>query len=74
MRARMRAVVNLGQLRRGELRVTLCRSQPLVAHQLLDGPQISAFLQQVGSEGVAKGVGMHLGGEPAAHGDLFDQY
>ena len=59
----MRAAVNLCDLPDRELRIALRRREPFVAEQLLDRPQIRAFFQHVGAEGMAQSVGMDLGGQ-----------
>jgi hypothetical protein len=41
----VRAVVDLGQLRGGQLRVALGGGEAFVAQQLLDGAEVGAFLQ-----------------------------
>ena len=68
----MRAVVDLRQLRSGELRVTLRGGEALVAEQLLNGAEVGAFFKQMGSEGVAQRVRVNVGGKPAQDGDALD--
>ena len=43
--------------------IALRGRKPGMAQNLLDRPQISAFLQHVGSKGVAQRVRMHVGGK-----------
>jgi len=50
------AVVDRGQLGGGELGVALRGREALVAKQLLNGTQVSALFEQMGSECVAQGV------------------
>jgi len=69
---RMSLVINLGQLSRGELGVSLRGGEPLMAEKLLNCAQVGAFLKQMCAESVAKRVRMHICGEPAANGDPLD--
>ena len=67
----MRPVVDLRQLRGGQLRVALRSGETLVAEQFLNSAQVRAFLQQMRSEGVAQRVRMHISRKAAQNGDAF---
>ena len=43
-----------------------------MAEQLLNGAEVCAFFEQVGSESVAQSVRMDVGGKPAQDGDALD--
>ena len=60
----MRAVVDLGYLADGELRVALRGRQALVAEQFLDSAQVGALFQHVRAEGVAQRVRMDIRRQP----------
>ena len=53
-----------GELGGGELGVALGGGEALVAEQFLDGAEVGAFFQQMGAEGVAQCVRVHVGGRP----------
>src|SRR5713101_3354697 len=55
-----------------ELRITLGSREALVAEHLLDGAQVGAFFEHVGSESVAQGVRMNVGRESLGNGDFLD--
>jgi hypothetical protein len=55
-RAGVGAVIDRGDLAEGELGVALGGGEALMAEKLLDGAEIGAFLQQVRTEGMAKGM------------------
>ena len=59
-RPRMRLVVDLRQLRGGQLRVALRRREPLVAEQFLNRTQVSAFFQQMRAECMTQRMRMHV--------------
>ena len=71
-RARMGAVVDLGDLGCGELGVALGGGEAFVAEEFLDGAEVCAFFEHVGSEGVAEGVGMGFVGQSVGDGEGFD--
>lgn len=52
--------VNLQEMFEIEVCVLLSRCQAFVAKKLLDYPQIRSPAQQMGSEGMAKGMGANL--------------
>ena len=54
-------VVDLFELRGGELGVALGGGESLVAEQFLDGAEVGAFFKEVSAEGVAEGVGVGVG-------------
>src|SRR5262245_37135018 len=55
--ARMRPIVHLHQMLCAHVRVALGGAEAAVAQELLDEPQIRAFAEHVGGEGVAQRVG-----------------
>src|SRR6266571_3405811 len=57
---RVGLVVNFHQVFDGDLGVFLRGCEAFVAEHLLDGPEVGAFVEQVGSEGVAYGVRARL--------------
>ena len=59
--AGMGLVVDLFELRGGELGVALGGGESLVAEQFLDGAEVGAFFKEVSAEGVAEGVGVGVG-------------
>ena len=71
-RAGMGAVIDLGQLRGGELGVALGCGKALVAQQFLYGAQVGALFKQMRTEGVAQRVRMHVRGQAAKNGDALD--
>ena len=71
LRPRMRPVVHLRQLRRGELRIALRGGEPLVAQQFLNRAQVGAFFQQMGAESVAQRVRMDVGRKSAQNRDAL---
>ena len=70
--AGMGAVVDGGELRGGELGVALGGGEALVAEQFLNGAEVGAFFEQMGSEGVAQGVRMNVRRQAAQDGDALD--
>ena len=53
LRPRMRLIVHLQHMLHGQLRVALRSRKPFVPQQLLNRPQISAFLQHVRPKSMA---------------------
>jgi hypothetical protein len=68
----MGLIVHMEHVFDGELGVALRGGEALVAEHLLDGAQVSTFLEHVGAEGVAQGVGMDIGGKSFGDGNLLD--
>src|SRR5690606_20388224 len=66
--ARMRAVVDAGEVLEIEVRVHLGGADIRVAEQLLDGPQVAAGLEEMAGEGMAQHVGVHAGRQPLPDG------
>jgi hypothetical protein len=49
----MGLVINRKQVLHGELRIALGGGETFMTKHFLDGPQIRAFFEQMGTEGVA---------------------
>ena len=58
--ARMRLVVNCGQLIQVQMRITLRRRQAGVAEQFLDHSQISAAVKQMGGKAMTQTMRSHF--------------
>jgi hypothetical protein len=63
--ARVRFIVNLHKLIHAHMGVALGGREAHVAQHFLDGPQVRPRIQQMGGEGMAKGMGTHLSQETA---------
>ena len=68
----MSTVVDLSDLCCRELGVALGGGEAFVAEEFLNGAEVCALFQHVGSEGVAEGVGMGFGGKSVGDGEGFD--
>src|SRR5690606_30548398 len=66
--ARMRSIVDVGQMLEVKVGVDLRRRQARVAEQLLDGAQISARLEQMRRERMPQHMRMDPNGHPAPTG------
>src|SRR6266850_3466680 len=71
-RARMGLVVHVHDMLDRELRVPLGRRQTLMAQQFLDGAQVRAFFQHVGTKSMAESMWVHVGGKAFGDGDALD--
>jgi hypothetical protein len=63
--ARVRFIVNLHKFIHTHMGVTLGGREAHMTQHFLDGPQVRTRIQQMGGEGMAKGMGAHLSQETA---------
>ena len=55
--SRVRGIVDLLELRRGQMRIDLRRGQRLMAEQLLDASQVGAIIEHVSRKAMAQRMG-----------------
>src|ERR1700756_2575846 len=69
---RMRLIVDLQHMLHGELSVALRGRQSLVTEQLLDRPQVGAFLQHVSAKSMTQSVRMNIRREALGYSNLLN--
>src|SRR5208283_3966622 len=68
----MRLIINLQHMFHRQLGVTLRGGEALVAEKLLNGAQISAFLQHMRAKGMAQRMRVNVWGKAFGNGNFLD--